>query len=93
MITAQLAAANTVGLRRVRIDLADGKAFDASADFLPRVGETIVLDDGRAAEVEAVYHQVVEEPEEPGRAGACSIVPTIVAKVEEFHAAPGGATE
>jgi hypothetical protein len=65
--------ARRLGLRPIVIRC-DGEDVLAFVDFVPRVGEVVILEDGSAATVRKVRHEVVAS------AGFATLVPTVAGK-------------
>jgi hypothetical protein len=63
--------ARRLGLRPIVIRC-DGENSLAFVDFVPRIGEMVILEDGGAATVKEVRHEVVTS------SGFATLVPTVV---------------
>jgi hypothetical protein len=63
--------ARRLGLRPIVI-CCDGEYSLAFVDFVPRIGETVVLEDGTAATLKEARHGVVTS------SGFATLVPTVV---------------
>jgi hypothetical protein len=53
----------------------EGVSFMAFVNFVPRIGERLVLQDGNTCEVTRVYHKVVSLP----GSGMISLMPNVAA--------------